>query len=241
METGERGLYEDDISAILGYLQVPAEIRQELMDLVRAGVERNWHGIGDAPISKLVRDLIRFENEAIAIYSFEPLLIPGLLQTAEYARELMRALPGSRSDQVIESMVAARMDRRRLLDRANPPQLNMILEEMVLHRRMGDSMVMYGQLQHLLAASARRHVSIRILPFNALVAIAAQGSLKLLECPDQPPLCYEESRTTSTFLEDEDFIEKARVAWKKISAAARSEEDSRQLIAELASKLRSAT
>lgn len=241
METGERGLYEDDVSAILGFLRVPAEIRQELMNLVRSGVERNWHEIGDVPISKLVRDLIRFENEATAIYSFELMLIPGLLQTAEYARELMRALPGSRSDQVIESMVAARMDRQRLLDRANPPQLNMIIEEMVLHRRMGDSMVMYGQLQHLLAASARRHVSIRILPFNALVAIAAQGSVKILECPDQPPLCYEESRTTSAFLEDEEFIDKARVAWKKISVAARSEEDSRQLIAELASKLRSAT
>jgi transcriptional regulator with XRE-family HTH domain len=241
METGERGLYEDDVSAVLGFLRVPAEIRQELMDLVRAGVERNWHGIGDAPISKLVRDLIRFENEATAIYSFEPMLIPGLLQTAEYARELMQAVPGSRSPQVIESMVAARMDRQRVLDRTNPPQFHLIIEEMVLHRAMGDPMMMYGQLQHLLAASARRHVSIRILPFNALVAIAVQGSLKILECPDQPPLCYEESRTTSTFLEDEEFIEKARVAWKKISAAARSEEDSRQLIADLAGKLRSTT
>jgi transcriptional regulator with XRE-family HTH domain len=241
METGERGLYEDDVSAILGFLRVPAEIRQELMNLVRAGAERNWHGIGDAPISKLVRDLIRFENQATAIYSFEPMLIPGLLQTAEYARELMRALPGSRTEQIIESMVAARMTRQQLLDRADPPRLNLIIEEMVLHRRMGDSVVMYGQLQQLLAASARRHVSIRILPFDSLVAIAAQGSLKIIECPDQAPLCFEESRTTSTFLEEEEFINKAWVAWKKLSAAARSEEDSRQLISELASKLRSAT
>lgn len=169
------------------------------------------------------------------------MLIPGLMQTAEYARALMRALPGTRPEQVIESMVAARMDRKRVLDRVNPPQLNLIIEEMVLHRTMGDAVVMYGQLQHLLAASARRHVSIRILPFNEMVAIAAQGSLKIVDCPDQPTLCYEESRTTSAFLEDEEFIGKARLAWKKLSAAARSEEDSRELIAELAGKLRSAT
>jgi hypothetical protein len=94
METGERGLYVDDVAAILGFLRVPAGIRQELMDLVRAGNERNWHEIGgSAPISKLVRDLIRFENEATAIYNFEPLLLPGLVQTADTFAPWLARLP----------------------------------------------------------------------------------------------------------------------------------------------------
>jgi transcriptional regulator with XRE-family HTH domain len=169
METGERGLYVDDVSAILGYLRLPADLRQDLMDLVRTGEERNWHEIGgDLPISKLVRDLIRFENDATAICSFELTLIPGLVQTAEYARTLLRALPGKESEQVIESVVVARMGRQRVLDRVDPPKVQLIIEEMVLRRTMDDPLMMYGQLQHLLAASARRNVSIRVLPFNAL-------------------------------------------------------------------------
>lgn len=242
METGERGLYVDDVGAVLGYLRVPADIRQDLLDLVRTGEERNWHEIGgELPISKLVRDLIRFENDATAIYSFELTLIPGLVQTVEYARTLLRALPGTRSAEMTEGIVAARMDRQRVLDRANPPQLHLIIEEMVLRRTMEDPLMMYGQLQHLLAASARRNVNLRVLPFNVMVAVAAQGALKIVECPDQPTLCYEESRSTAAFLEDEEYVSKTRLAWKKLSAAALSEEDSRRLIAELAGKLRRAT
>lgn len=239
METGERGLYEDDVSAILGFLRVPAEIRQDLMNLVRSGNERNWHEIGgQLPIPKLVRDLIRFENEATGIYSFEPLLIPGLVQTAEYSRALMRAHPQQLSAEIIEGMVAARMDRQRVLDRADPPRLHLIIEETVLRRTMGDPVMMHGQLQHLLAATARRNVSIRALPFDAVGPVAAQGSLKIIDCPDQPTLCYEESRSTSAFLEDEEYAATARQSWKKLSSAAWSEEDSRRLIAELAGKLR---
>jgi hypothetical protein len=242
METGERGLYEDDVSAILGFLRVPAEIRQELMDLVRAGAERNWHEIGgQLPISKILRDLIRFENEASAIYSFEPMLIPGLVQTAEYTRALMHAFPGRISEEMIEGMVATRMDRQRVLDRIDPPHLHLIIEEMVLRRTLGDPVMMHGQLQHLIAASARRNISIRVLPFDAEGPVATQGPLKIIDCPDQPTLCYEESRSTSAFLEDEEYIAMARLSWKRLSSAAWSEEDSQKRIADLASKLRRTT
>lgn len=234
METGERGLYEDDVSAILGYLRVPAEIRQELMNMVRAGNERNWHEISGTPNSKLLRDLTRFESEATAIYNFEPLLLPGLVQTAEYTRTLIRKATPTRTEQEIESLVAVRMNRQRVLDRADPPHLSLIIEEMALRRTMHDSTMMIGQLQHLLAAGARRHIGIQVLPFDAETAVAMLGSLIILECPDQPTLCYEDSRSTSAFLEDELLIGRARLAWKKLSAAAHTEDDSRQLIAELA-------
>ncbi|HEX6352460.1 helix-turn-helix transcriptional regulator [Actinophytocola sp.] len=235
METGERGLYADDVAAVLGFLRVPAEIRQELMELVRSGNERNWHEIGGAPISRLLRDLIRYETVATAIYNFEPLLVPGLVQTAEYARTLMRKAATNRTDQEIENMVAVRMNRKRVLDRADPARLSLIIEEMALRRAMDDPAMMVGQLQYLQAASVRQHIRIQVLPFDAEAAIATQGPLIILECPDQPTLCYEDGRTTATFLEDEEFIGRARLAWKRLSAAARSEEDSRHLIAEVAS------
>lgn len=241
METGERGLYVDDVAAILGFLRVPAETRQELLDLVRTGDERNWHEIGGALLSRLLRDLIRFEGDATTIYNFEPLLLPGLVQTAEYARTLMRKAALTRPEHEIESLVAIRMGRQRVLDRAEPPRLSLIIEEMALRRTMDDPAMMVGQLQHLLAASARRHITIQVLPFDAEAAIAMQGQLIIIECPDQSTLCFEESRSTTAFLEDDEFISRARLAWKKLSAAAHSEDDSRQLIAEFASQLRGAT
>jgi transcriptional regulator with XRE-family HTH domain len=155
METGERGLYEDDVSAILGFLRVPAEIRQELMNLVRAGAERNWHEISGTANSKLLRDLARFESDATAIYNFEPLLLPGLVQTAEYTRTLIRKDSSTRTEQEIEAMVAVRMNRQRVLDRADPPHLSLVVEEMALRRTMDDPAMMLGQVQHVLAAGAR--------------------------------------------------------------------------------------
>ena len=221
METGERGLYADDVAAVLGFLRVPAKIRHELMDLVRSQNERNWHEIGGAPISRLLRDLIHFESDATAIYNFEPLLLPGLVQTAEYARTLMRKAAPTRTEQEIESMVAVRMNRQRVLDRADPPHLSLIIEEMALRRTMDDPGMMYRPAA---APAGRRrppHTSASgSCPSMPRSAIATQGSLIILECPDQPTLCYEESRSTSAFLEDEEFIGKARLAWKKLSAAA---------------------
>jgi transcriptional regulator with XRE-family HTH domain len=240
METGERGLYPDDVAAILGYLRVPAETRHELMDYVHSGNERNWHAINGTLATGLLRDLIRFESDATAIYNFEPLLLPGLVQTSEYARTLMRSAT-SRTEQEVENLVSVRMNRQRVLDRVDPPRLNLIIEEMALRRTLGDPEMMVGQLQHLLAASARRHITIQVLPFDAEAAIATQGQLIIVECPDQPSLCFEESRTTTAFLEDDEFIGRARLVWKKLSAAAHSEEDSRQLIAKLASQLRGIT
>jgi hypothetical protein len=239
METGERGLYADDVAAIMGYLQAPPKLRQELLDLVRTCEQRNWHEIhGQLPTSW--KDLIKFENEASGIYNYEPLLLPGLIQTADYARAVLRNLSDSLSWDELDVLVAARMSRQLVLSRSNAPMLHLMLEEMVLRRAIGDPVVMYGQLQHLLAVGVRQNVSLRVVPFDAEPVLAAQGSLRILEFPDQPTLSYEETWSASTFLEDEEPIARAKLVWRKLADAALSEEDSMRVIADIAGKLRSA-
>lgn len=236
METGERGLYADDVAAVLGFLRVPGQVRQELLDLVRTGVERNWHEIhGKLPNNW--KALIKFESQASALYNYESLVVPGLAQTPEYARAAIPGLSEALSNTDIDTLVSARMSRQLVLSRSNSPHAHLLLEEMVLRRRMGDPVMMYGQLQHLLSTSTRRNVSVRVVPFDAGAAIASQGPLLILEFPDQPALAYEETRSTSTFLEDEEHIARTKVVWKKLFAAALSEEDSRRLIAEIAGTL----
>jgi transcriptional regulator with XRE-family HTH domain len=240
METGERGLYADDVAAIMGFLQAPPKLRHELLDLVRTSEQRNWHEIhGKLPTSW--KDLIKFEDEASAIYTYEPLLLPGLIQTADYARAVLRNLSEVLPEEELDMLVAARMSRQVVLGRSNAPMLHLMFEEMVLRRTIGDPIVMYGQLQHLLAMAVRRNITLQVVPFDSQPAVAAQGSLLILEFPDQPTLSYEETWSVSTFLEDEEPIARARLVWQKLAAVALSEEDSTQMIADIAGKLRSTT
>ncbi len=239
METGDRGLYADDVAAVLGYLRAPGKLRQELLDLVRHGEARNWHEIhGKLPTNW--KELIQFESEASAIYSYEPLLVPGLAQTADYARALIKGSNDSLAEPEVDALIRARMSRQVVLGRSKPPQLNLMFEEMVLRRTMGDPDMMYGQLQHLLATAARRNVILQVVPFDVEATVALQGSLLILEFSDQPTVAHEETRGTTTFLEDEDHITRTKLAWRKLRSAALSHEDSTRLIAEVAGKLRSA-
>jgi transcriptional regulator with XRE-family HTH domain len=238
METGERGLYADDVAAILGFLQAPPKLRQQLLDLVRTSEQRNWHEIhGKLPTNW--KDLIKFESQASDLYDYEPLVVPGLVQTPEYARALIRGLNEALPDDEVDGLVTVRMSRSLVLGRSGAPHAHLLLEETVLRRTMEDPVVMYGQLQHLLAMGARRNVTLRVVPFGVVPAIVTQGSLIIIEFSDQPTLVFEETRSTSTFLEDEEPIARTKLAWQKLSAAALSEEDSQRLIADIAGKLRS--
>ncbi len=236
METGERGLYADDVAAVLGLLRVSGQARQELLALVRAGEERNWHEIhGKLPTNW--KDLIKFESQASVVRNYQPLVVPGLAQTPEYARAVIHGLNEALTATEVDALVTTRMSRQVVLGRSDAPHAQLLLEETVLRRTMGDPVMMYGQLQHLLAMAARRNVTLRVVPFDVETAIATQGSLLILEFPDQPTITYEETRAASTFLEDEEHITRTRLAWNKLSAVALSEEDSRRLIAQIAGTL----
>jgi len=97
--------------------------------------------------------------------------------------------------------------------------------------------MMYGQLQHLLAMTARRNITVQVVPFDMEPTVATHDSVLIPEFPDQPTLAYEETRTTSTFLEDEEHIARARLAWQKLHAVALPEEDSTRMIADIAGTL----
>src|SRR2546430_10409142 len=180
METGERGLYADDVAAILGFLQAPSDLRHELLELVRTGEQRNWHEIhGKLPTNW--RDLIEFENEASSISCYEPLLIPGIAQTPDYARILIHGFNEKLSADEVDALITARMSRQVVLGRPNGPQLYLMVEEMVLRRTMGDPITMFGQLQHLHAMATRRNIEIQVVPFDVEAKVAAQGSLLIME------------------------------------------------------------
>jgi len=233
METANRGLYADEVAAILGFLQAPAKLRQDLVALVRAGEGRNWHTI-HGKLPGHWKELIDFEAEAVTIHNFEPLVIPGLAQTAEYAATVMRGVNDLLSAAEVDALVATRMGRQVVLGRA---EVHLLFDESVLLRDLGEPAVMRNQLRHLMAMADRPNITVQVVPFEGPAHPGLSGPFVRLGFANQPSLVYVENRNTSTFLEEDRFLESATLAWQGLCALALSPDDSAGLIAGLIGKV----
>lgn len=236
METGERGLYADDVAAMLGLYRVPAKRREELLGLVRNGAEPNWWQHKMAPVPPAWRDLISLESTASAIFNFQPLLVPGLLQTSEYAAEVISGCSPKLSESAASTLVATRMARQALLTRRHAPSLRAIIDEMALRRPIGAPGVMHRQLQHLLACSERPNVTLQVLPFAVGATPGLQGSFIVMDFNDGPSVLHLEAAGGGGFLSDESSVQTAKFAARHMAALALTPERSRRLIADLASE-----
>jgi transcriptional regulator with XRE-family HTH domain len=236
METGERGLYPDDVSALLGRYKVPANKRQELMDQLRNGADPNWWQMKPADLPTEWRDLMHLENEAVAIANFEPILIPGLLQTAEYAAAMLRGV-NDFPEQEITNMVATRMGRQTLLSKRDAPTLHAILDEMVLRRPIGSTGVMQRQLQHLLTCGQRPNITLQVVPFAAGSTPGLEGPIVIIDLPDGRSVVHLETRRAGGFLSEESHVKATKLAWRQLRAVALAPDNSARLIAAVADKM----
>jgi hypothetical protein len=112
---------------------------------------RRW----DGPYPRWFADWVDAEGRATVVRWWEPLLVPGLLQTPEYARALFNAWQTTGTDDEVENLVTARIDRQRIFDRPKPPSLWALLDEGVLRRSIGGAKVMHDQLAHLAELAER--------------------------------------------------------------------------------------
>jgi len=202
MENGQQCISTADLASLLVVYKVKGRDRGQLLHLVeRQDEPGRW--ILDGPAAPT--PLMRLEADATSFVSVETLLIPGLLQTAEYARALMKA-EGSSPEQ-IEQWVEWRMLRQRVLDKAKPPTLDIILDEAVLHRRLGGHALMSRQLQALLEAADRSNVRLRIVPSEVSPDAGFHQSVYLLGFARGDTVAHLESKGSHTFVEDKQNIE----------------------------------
>ncbi|GAA1799122.1 helix-turn-helix transcriptional regulator [Luedemannella flava] len=156
-----------------------------------AKVQSWWQGYADL-LNKPMLEWIAFESEATAISTFEPVIMPGLLQTAEYARGIMRAHPTLRSDAEIERRVEARMARQERLIGESPLELLAIFDETALVRPIGDdpAQVLAGQREHLLKMSRLPNITIQVLPVAVGYHPAVTSGIHVMEFADpaDPPV-----------------------------------------------------
>ncbi|WP_434438597.1 helix-turn-helix domain-containing protein [Lentzea sp. E54] len=233
METGDRGLDADDVAAVLGFLRAPLQPRQELMALVRSGHTKNWQEIhGQLPSNW--KEIIYFERRAEAVFNYQPLLIPGLAQTPEYARITLRGVTDGLTADQIETLVASRMGRQVVIGRI---KIHLLIDEMALRRRLDDPAMMADQLRHLRALAKRRNVIVQAVPHDAPAHPGLDGALLILDFGDEGTLIQVEGRNTNTFLEESVHVRGAKTAWSKIHSVALSPDESLHLITSIESEL----
>jgi hypothetical protein len=127
------------------------------------------------------------EQRATVLRMWHPVLVPGLLQTADYARAVFRAWQPVDGGGDIEDLVAARLARQAIFDRPSPPSFQAVIDEAVLRRCVGGPKVMRDQLLHLMDMAARPRVSIQVVPASVGVHVGCLGSFAIAGFPDDTP------------------------------------------------------
>jgi transcriptional regulator with XRE-family HTH domain len=168
LENGQRGAGQDDIRRLSDLYQVDDEQRIRLAELAAEGKQRAWW----SPFSLPHSDYFGLEAEASSISDWGLALVPGLLQTSDYARAVVRAGMSAQEPRIIEERVQARMGRQALLSSDKAPIFEALLDESVLYRVVGSPAIMAAQLRRLLEMSQRSNISIRVVPYDAGVVPA---------------------------------------------------------------------
>jgi transcriptional regulator with XRE-family HTH domain len=239
VETGRVGLRGRDLKDLLDLYRVedPKAV-QEMLDLARDGKQRGWWSKYADTLSGAYATYIGYEADAVELLDYEALVVPGLLQTEEYARALFAATVPPDSGAALERKVKVRLARQELLTSATPLRLSVVLDESVLLRRIGGTSVMRGQLKRLLHAGEMPNVTIQVVPLASGVNPGMVSAFCLVKFPIEadPDTVYVEAATGDMFAEGDD-AEWYRSVFEHLSAVALGPDQSRDKIQEVAEGL----
>jgi hypothetical protein len=210
MELGRVSFKERDVEDLLTlYSQVDTDERERLLTLARqANTPGWWHRYGDV-LPNWFQSYLGLEAAASLIRTYEVQFVPGLLQTADYARSVVLLGHGRARAEEIDRRVDLRMRRQKILERPDPVQLWAVIDEAVLRRPVGSRATMRGQIQALIDATQRTSVHLQILPFQVGGHSAAGGAFSILRFPDQelPDIVYVEQLSSALYLDKRDDVE----------------------------------
>lgn len=231
METGNQGIRLADLASLLVVYGVIGKERDRLLRMAERSDDLGfWES--QRALSDESKTLIRLEREATGVTSFQPLLVPGLLQTGDYVRAVMTAAQIPSGD--IDARVAARLARQSILTKEQPPSLSFIVDEPVLWRMLGGPKVMARQLRHILEAIERPNVSLRVLPRSLHGHPGLDGSFTLLDFDGNKPVVHLEHKVSGLFLEEPDQVQFFRREADRLSELALSPAESAELVATIA-------
>jgi transcriptional regulator with XRE-family HTH domain len=228
LENGRRGASRADIARLCELYQVDEEHRLRLTELAAEGKQRAWW----QRLSLTYGDYVGLEAEADSISDYGLALVPGLLQTPDYARALVRDGGPTLAPRIIEERVQARITRQRLLSSDAAPNFEAVLDESVLHRVVGSPSIMLAQLRQLLEMSQLPNVAIRIVPYDAGVVISGVNKFVILRfaLTDIPDVVLIEDLTDHRYLEEPDEVEVYNATFRRLVSLSADPAVSRAMI-----------
>ncbi|NSC24060.1 helix-turn-helix domain-containing protein [Streptomyces albus subsp. chlorinus] len=242
MENGHVPVRLPDLKALISAYGISDVRAQErLTALTRRANRRRrdgwWHQYSSV-LSDAYRDQIEMEAICSGIRTFQAQVVPGLLQTAEYARAIAVASPGWDTPEEIEQVVQVRMARQRRLTDEDPMQFWAVLTEGVLHQQVGGPSVMAAQLASLVALADRPNITLQVLPFSRGAHASMLGPYVLLGFP-QPAaldLVLSETATGNTWIEREADVVSYQALFDDARTTALPPADSVTMIERIAAK-----
>jgi transcriptional regulator with XRE-family HTH domain len=228
-ETGDRTPPPTEVAQILGNLRISGERYDQIIELALGADDPLWLATTLPEQKAQLAALIDFEQAASVITDVSPLLIPGLLQTRQYAHAIMTI--GEVPAAEIGTRVTIRMDRQDVLIRPEPVQLIAYLGEAAIRQRIGNREIMAAQLAYLAEMATRPNIEVRVLPFDSDWHPGLEGPVLLIESEIEQPVAHLEVRTSGLFLHTAADVTAYRTAATKIAKQAMSAEDSLTLIA----------
>ena len=226
---------DDDLQRLLDLYQVTEAERSRLTELGHNASQRGWWDAYGDTFRPEVATLTALEADAESMRWYHPTVLPGLLQTEQYARAVLKAHLFMAPPTRIERRVQARLAGQPILFRDNAPELAVILDEAVILRAIGGPEVQQGQLAHLLEMSRRPKISVQIIPFSAGGHPAMTGGFTILRFPGSlEDVVYVENMTSDLFVESEEDVHRYGLAFERLRTEALGPEESAAFIAEVA-------
>jgi hypothetical protein len=241
IETARSAAKSKDIDTLLDlYVElgrdVTDELRAALLTLTKEGAQRGWWHSYRGVLTPVYEDLISLEAEAETVSSWQLGVVPGLLQTGEYAREIIRATAMSEAVEArVDALVEVRLARQAVLTREDPLVLWSIIAEQSLRSTSEVDGLMHDQLGRLLSMGRRPNVNIQVLPSHAPLHVGQLGSFTVLGFGPHADLdvVHTEGLTSALYVEEREQVAAHRDAWQRLTSAALSVEASADLIAEI--------
>jgi hypothetical protein len=208
MEKAEVGLRLVYVGKLLHTYGVAGDEIQQFLALAQEANKPGWwHGYRDV-LPEWFSVYVSLEGAAKRIRAYEPHYVPGLLQTADYVRTLLRVGFPDACGPELDRRIDLRLERQSLLTRPDAPHLWVVMDETVLRRDIGGPEVRRGQVQRLIDAVAAPNVTLQVLPFSAGPHPGAFGPFQLFgfEIPELPDIVYLESLTGASYLDQHDDV-----------------------------------
>ncbi|MFI6508094.1 helix-turn-helix domain-containing protein [Streptosporangium sp. NPDC050855] len=238
IETCRVGVTLKDVGCLLDLYEIDASKREELIDLARDSRKKGWwQAYADLPTEYAT--YIGLEAETASMRGFAATLVPGLLQTEDYARAVIRAALVMSPPGEIERRVEVRMARQALLFRDDPLCFWTVLDEAALRRVIESSSVMRSQLKRVLELMDLPNITVQVLPFAVGAHTATGGAFHILKFPSpaDPEVVFVENLGGNLYVESEADVYRYTVAFDHLRAKALSPDDSRRFITKTVARL----